>query len=65
MPTNELIAQIASLQAENNRLREALEKYADHLNWMKCADLISNNYDIWNPNANGWKIAEEALKGGE
>ena len=51
------------LEAENARLREALEKYADETNWV--ADALGNR-DIWmNKTSDGPYIAQVALKGEE
>lgn len=50
---------ISKLRAENERLRAALEKYADIENWSFNPD---RDKDCWNVTADGWEIAKEALE---
>lgn len=53
------------LAAENERLRSALEHYADRANWRICP---SNDFEAsWDPSpddnlpSNGWELAYQAL----
>lgn len=65
---------IEDLKAENQRLKEqldreikinrkmkrALEKYADNMNW--CVDRYSNKYKKWARCEDGFKLAKQVLK---
>lgn len=57
-------ARLARKQAdeENSRLREALEKYADHSKWGLSTE-DGPYHDWWLEDFNGWETAEAALKG--
>ena len=55
---------IEDIRSENERLREALEEYADDLNW-SCYQDIHSRVFIQHWNGEGgypWEIAREALK---
>jgi chromosome segregation ATPase len=56
--------QIAKLEAKIERLREALEEYAEPQNWTTtdCSDGFA---DTWNSFEHGYVIARDALNGGE
>ena len=49
-----------ALRAENERLRTALEKYADESNWDDFSGERMYS-DVWYPHENGYKIARAAL----
>ena len=55
---------------ENQRLRAALEKFADRENWWRMEDTdIGGRYQGWDPieryRGEPWEIAQQALKGRE
>lgn len=56
-------AQIASLTAENARLRAALEKYADEGNWSEHQHAYADLLTTWEGGCLPWAAAQEALKG--
>ena len=53
-----------ALQAENERLRAALQEYANADNW-SLADPDLANEDVWLLPQDGYVVARDALKGGE
>jgi hypothetical protein len=67
---------IAALEAQNQRLREALEQYADKKNWNTSATVYFENPDgsegeyeaeinepiVWNGDGDGYFTAKAALR---
>lgn len=44
----------------NRKMKRALEKYADNMNW--CVDRYSNKYKKWARCEDGFKLAKQVLK---
>ena len=55
-------ARIEHLEAENKRLRQALEVYADESSWFSTYD-NKNEVLFMHDCGDGYKIAQEALNG--
>ena len=56
------------LRAENERLREALEQFADPTNWQRMSHEYIGDYALWvgvPETDTPWTIARAALDGGE
>ena len=62
---NELPGKIEKLEAENKRLREALEFYAHGKHLLKASGVVCDAYDIVSGQVENGKYAREVFEGCE